>query len=66
MFFAAFRIVCKHEYISFGFGFLFRTKEERLKNEAEDVYEVVPWLSRSPKLEEKGNSEKRKDTKISE
>lgn len=47
------------------FCFLFRTKEERLKKKSEDIPEVLAWVNRSRKLEEKRNAEKEKALQLS-
>lgn len=44
---------------------MFRTKEERLKKKTEDIPEVLAWVSRSRKLEEKRNAEKEKALQLS-
>ena len=44
---------------------MFRTKEERLKRKTEDVPEVLAWVNRSRKLEEKRNAEKEKALQLS-
>ncbi|GLT57012.1 hypothetical protein SLA2020_300190 [Shorea laevis] len=42
-----------------------KMKEERLKNKSEPVSEVLAWVSRSRKLEEKKNAEKEKALQLS-
>lgn len=44
---------------------MLRTKEERLKKKKEDVPEVLAWVSRSRKLEDKRNAEKQKALQLS-
>lgn len=44
---------------------MLRTKEERLKKKTEDVPEVLAWVSRSRKIEEKRNAEKQKALQLS-
>ncbi|KAM1962129.1 hypothetical protein FF1_022195 [Malus domestica] len=44
---------------------ILKTKEERLKKKTEDVPEVLAWVSRSRKIEEKRNAEKRKAIQLS-
>ncbi|VVA20905.1 PREDICTED: U4/U6 U5 tri-snRNP-associated [Prunus dulcis] len=44
---------------------IMKTKEERLKKKKEDVPEVLAWVSRSRKLEDKRNSEKQKALQLS-
>ncbi|XP_050132461.1 SART-1 family protein DOT2-like isoform X2 [Malus sylvestris] len=44
---------------------ILKTKEEGLKKKTEDVPEVLAWVSRSRKIEEKRNAEKRKAIQLS-
>lgn len=44
---------------------MLRTKEERLKKKKEDVPEVLAWVGRSRKLEDKRNAEKQKALQLS-
>ncbi|PQQ06019.1 SART-1 family protein DOT2 [Prunus yedoensis var. nudiflora] len=44
---------------------ILKTKEERLKKKKEDVPEVLAWVSRSRKLEDKRNAEKQKALQLS-
>ena len=45
--------------------FLLRKREERLNKNSEGVSEVLSWVSRSRKLEEKRNAEKEKALQLS-
>ncbi|XP_050372474.1 SART-1 family protein DOT2 [Argentina anserina] len=44
---------------------ILKTKEERLKKKTEDIPEVLAWVNRSRKLEEKRNAEKEKALQLS-
>lgn len=44
---------------------ILKMKEERLKNKSEGVSEVLSWVSRSRKIEEKRNAEKEKALQLS-
>ncbi|CAN6726205.1 unnamed protein product [Malus baccata var. baccata] len=44
---------------------ILKTKEERLKKKTEDVPEVLAWVSKSRKIEEKRNAEKQKALQLS-
>lgn len=44
---------------------IMKTKEERLKKKKEDVPEVLAWVGRSRKLEDKRNAEKQKALQLS-
>ncbi|KAL6213113.1 hypothetical protein ACLB2K_012560 [Fragaria x ananassa] len=44
---------------------ILQTKEERLKKKSEDIPEVLAWVNRSRKLEEKRNAEKEKALQLS-
>ena len=47
------------------FLFFTRKKEERLKKKNEEIPEVLAWVSKSRKLEEKRNAEKEKALQLS-